>query len=70
MKRLNLSIRYDDERELDCRNSFRVQSLMLFKQLKSKVEIYPVWIFCSWEILRNTVLEECFIVLTTQLLIY
>lgn len=44
--------------------------LCYFKDSKSKLEIYPIWIFCSWERIRNAVLEGCFIVLITQLLIY
>lgn len=44
--------------------------LCYLKDSKNKLEIYSVWIFCSWERVRNIVLEECFIVLTAQLLIY
>lgn len=66
----NWSIGHDDERELDCENSFRVQSFILFQDSKSKLEIYSIWIFCSWERIRNAVLEGSFIVLTTQLSIY
>lgn len=40
MKYLNLSVWHDDESELDCGNSFRVQSLLLFKEMESKLEIY------------------------------
>lgn len=44
--------------------------LYCLKGLKNKLEIYSIWTFCYCEIVRNVLLEECFILLTTQPLIY
>lgn len=46
------------------------KALCYLKNLKTKLEIYSVWVFWSWEMVRNAILEEYFLALMIQLLIY